>query len=165
MTRFVRKILLVVVLASIVALLLLPLFNNGLQYQHENSAGKHICTCALECMDGRTQLVVADTAKKVASADLVDVITQAGIVRILAENRNQALIENFKYELGISVEKHGTKIVSIVAHEDCAGNPVSKEQQMHNLRQAKKTVESWNMGVKVIMLWVEKPFNKAELVK
>jgi hypothetical protein len=116
-------------------------------------------------MDGRTQLVVADTAKKVASADLVDVITQAGIVRILAENRNQALIENFKYELGISVEKHGTKIVSIVAHEDCAGNPVSKEQQMHNLRQAKKTVESWNMGVKVIMLWVEKPFNKAELVK
>ena len=125
---------------------------------------KHICGCAFNCMDARVQSPVEDGTKRECCVDMVDVITQAGIVKVLAENKNKALVDNFKYELEISVKKHGTKSVSIVAHHDCAGNPVSKEEQVKHLRQAKKTVESFGFNVEIILLWVDAPFKKAELI-
>ncbi len=126
---------------------------------------KHSCACALNCMDGRVQDVVRDGTKKECAAGVVDVITQAGMVKVLADNKDNVLIENIKCELLISVKKHGTKNVSIAAHEDCAGNPVSKEGQIKHLKQAKKTIESFGLGVKIILFWVGPPFKKAELVE
>lgn len=115
---------------------------------------KNTCACTLECMDARIQDAVKYTTQKEAHAGLVDVITQAGMVRVLAENKNKVLINNFREELTISVKKHGTSCVSIAAHEDCAANPVSKEEQIEHLKQAKKTVESWGLDVKIILLWL-----------
>lgn len=135
---------------------------NALQ---KNMEGKHACACTLDCMDGRVQDVVKEGTKREFGADIVDVITQAGMVKVLAENKNKALIDNFKYELEISVRNHGAKGVTIAAHEDCAGNRVSKEQQIRELREAKKIIESWNLGIMVVMLWVEKPFKEVKVIE
>lgn len=126
---------------------------------------KHTCSCTLDCMDARVQHAVKEATQKESHVNLVDVITQAGMVKVLAENKNKPLIENIKMELEISVQKHGTKCVSIAAHQDCVGNPVSKEEQIKHLRQAKKTVESFGLGIEIVLLWVDASFKKAELVE
>lgn len=121
--------------------------------------------CTFNCMDGRVQDLVNNKTKQECGSKFVDVITHAGIVKDLAENKNKTLIDSFREGFVISVKKHGTKKVTIAAHEDCAVNPVSKEQQIKWLHQAKKTVESWELGVEVILLWVEDPFKEAKIVK
>ena len=157
------KTQLVVVFFVIAALMKFSSLN--ISSQPIKTQKKNKCACTLNCMDWKVQDPVVNRTKKECHVDGVDVITQAGIVKVLAENKNKTLVENFRDELEISVKKHGTKKVSIAAHEDCVGNPVTKDQQLKDLRSAKKTVESWHLGVEVILLWVDSPFEKAEVVE
>jgi hypothetical protein len=108
----------------------------------------------INCMDGRTQLPVSEWMKGEYGVDYVDTITEPGPVRILAEGTDAAALESIRRRLIISVTKHGSRRVAIVAHADCAGNPVDKEAQLHQLRSAESTVLSWGMGVMVDLLWV-----------
>ena len=109
---------------------------------------------AINCMDGRTQLPVSEWMKREYGVDYVDTITEPGPVRILAESRDVTAMESIRRRLDISVRKHGSSRVAIVAHSDCAGNPVDEETQLHQLRSAETTVLSWGMGIKVDLLWL-----------
>jgi hypothetical protein len=109
---------------------------------------------AINCMDGRTQLPVSEWMKHEHGVDYVDTITEPGPVRILAESRDVTALESIRRRLDISVRKHGSSRVAIVAHSDCAGNPVDKETQLQQLRSAETTVLSWGMGIKVDLLWL-----------
>jgi len=106
-------------------------------------------------MDGRTQECVKNYMQKKYGVDFVDAVTEPGPIKILAENSNAPIIENIKKRVAISVEKHGSKVIAIVGHHDCAGNPVVKEEQIKQLAEAKKTVESFGFGAEVILLYVE----------
>lgn len=44
--------------------------------------------------------------------------------------------------------------VAIVAHHDCAGNPLDKETQLGQLVKAGATVGTWGLDVSVELLWV-----------
>ena len=116
-------------------------------------------------MDGRIQDAVKNYIKEHYGVDYVDMVTEPGPNKILAENSNHPIVENIKKRVGISVEHHGAKVVAVVGHFGCAGNPVEKEEQIGHLREAKKTVESFGFGVDVILLWVGQGWDKAELVK
>ena len=120
--------------------------------------------CTIDCMDGRVQDAVKNYMKEHYGVNWVDVITEPGPNKILAENTNRPIVENIKKRLEVSVKRHGAKIVTIVGHEECAGNPVGKEEQIAHLKKAKKTVEGFGLGVKVVLLWVGKGWKKAELV-
>ncbi len=109
---------------------------------------------AINCMDGRTQLPVIEWMKREHRVDYVDSITEPGPVRILAESRDTAALESIRRRLDISVKKHGSSRVAIVAHADCAGNPVDKGKQLGQLGAAAATILSWGMGVQVDMLWL-----------
>ncbi len=111
-------------------------------------------TTVINCMDGRTQLPVIEWLKLKHGADCVDSITEPGPVRILAEARDTAALESIRRRLSISVTKHGSKRVAIVAHADCAGNPADKQAQLDQLRAAAATVLSWGMDVQVDLLWL-----------
>ncbi|MGC8936612.1 MAG: carbonic anhydrase [Candidatus Methanomethylicaceae archaeon] len=52
------------------------------------------------------------------------------------------------------VKKHNSKVVAIVAHYDCAGNPVGKYVQIQQLIKAIREIKSWDYDVDVIGLWV-----------
>ncbi len=108
----------------------------------------------INCMDGRTQLPAIEWAKHEYGVDFVDTITEPGPVRILAEARDPQALESIRRRLDISVTKHGSGHVAIVAHANCAGNPVDRETQLHQLRSAESTVLSWGMGVQVDRLWL-----------
>ena len=108
----------------------------------------------INCMDGRTQTPVSEWAKREYGVDYVDSITEPGPVRILAEGTDTTAIESIRRRLTISVGKHGSSRVAIVAHADCAGNPVDKEMQWGQLRAAAAAVLSWSLGVQVDLLWL-----------
>lgn len=106
-------------------------------------------------MDGRIQEAVRKFMTQKFGVEYVDMVTEPGPSKILAEHTNTAIVENIEKRVAISVEHHGAKAVAIVAHFGCAGNPVTKEEQIEHLRQAKKTVEEFGFAVPVVLLWVE----------
>jgi hypothetical protein len=111
-------------------------------------------TTAINCIDGRIQEPVIHYMKTKYKCPFVDMITEPGPVKILSDATNLTLIQSIKNRVEISINHHQSKIIAIIAHEDCAGNPVPKETQLVQLQPAKKTVQSWNYNVEIITLWV-----------
>lgn len=106
-------------------------------------------------MDGRVQDAVKDYIKTTYNVDYVDMVTEPGPNKILADNLDTAVIENIKKRVEISVHHHGSKVVAIVGHFGCAGNPTEKEEQTQHLKKAKEVVKSFGFAVDVILLWVD----------
>jgi hypothetical protein len=119
---------------------------------------------AINCMDGRTQLPVSDWLRQRYGADYVDTITEPGPVRLLADGVAVPTLDSIRQRVAISVEKHGSRHVAIVAHHDCAGNPESEAVQRRQLTAAQRTIESWGLGVGVDLLWLGEDW-RVELVE
>src|SRR3989344_3735699 len=120
--------------------------------------------CAINCMDGRVQDAVKNYMKENCGVDFVDMLTEPGPNKILAENTDEAVISDIKKCVDISVNHHGSKVVAIVGHFGCAGNPAEKQEQIEHLRQAQKTVESFGFNVEVVLLWIGEGWETAEAV-
>jgi hypothetical protein len=106
-------------------------------------------------MDGRVQLPVIEWMKKQYAIDFVDMITEPGPNRILAENRPITVIDSLKSRVKISVIKHASTCIAVTGHFDCAGNPVEKETQIDQIKTAVKTIQSWGFDIPVIGLWID----------
>ncbi|MFB3889659.1 MAG: carbonic anhydrase [Candidatus Bathyarchaeia archaeon] len=117
----------------------------------------------VNCMDGRTQLPVIEYMRKKFAVDYVDVITEPGPVKALAEPENSAQAESIRSRLRISAEKHGSTHFAVVAHHDCAGNPVDKETQIAQIQRALETVRSWGFKGTVLGLWVDENWSVHEV--
>jgi hypothetical protein len=124
---------------------------------------KKTFACAINCMDGRVQDPVKDYLQQKYGVTYVDMVTEAGPGKILAENKNLAVVENIKKRVEISFRHHGAKILVIVAHHGCAGDPTSKEQQVQHLRGAKQAAESFGFGGQIILLWVDETWHAHEV--
>jgi len=121
--------------------------------------------CAINCMDGRVQDAVKNYMQKSYGVDYVDMVTEPGPNKILADNSEKAVIENIKKRVEVSVHHHGSKVVAIVGHFGCAGNPTEKEEQIKHLQKAKLSVESFGFPVETILLWVDGDWKTVELIK
>jgi len=109
----------------------------------------------INCIDGRVQLPAAEWIKRGFRVDYVDVVTEAGPIKILAEQRDIKVIASIKRRVEISISQHLSRIVAVVGHFDCAGNSVGKDTQLKQLEAAVRAVEKWGLNVKVIGLWVD----------
>ncbi len=98
--------------------------------------------------------------------DYVDQITEPGPNKILCEGQDcdKGVIEDIKKRVEISVHHHGSKVVAIVGHFGCAGNPATKEEQIEHLEKAQKAVEGFGFPIEVILLWVEGDWTTVEKV-
>ena len=108
---------------------------------------------AINCMDGRVQLPVIHWMQEKYDAEYVDMITEAGPTRYLLEGSTDNL-EAMQAKVGISCEKHGSDIIAVVGHHDCAGNPVPREEKVNQIKQSVKLVQSWGFQAEVIGLYV-----------
>ncbi len=126
---------------------------------------KNTFACVINCMDGRCQNPVKNYLQENYGVDYVDMVTEPGPNKILADNKDNVIIENIKKRVAISVNHHGSKVVAIVGHFGCAGNPTEKEAQCTHLQDAKKTVDSFGLGVETILLWVDKDWQKAHKIE
>jgi len=118
---------------------------------------------AINCMDGRVQEPVIQWLRRQYGADYVDMITEPGPEGLLAECKDLMASASIRRRLEISVNRHNSKVVAIVGHHDCAGNPTDKETQHEQILGATKTVESWNLEVQVIGLWVNENWKVCEV--
>ncbi len=110
---------------------------------------------AINCMDGRVQIPVIDWMKKHTNADFVDMITEPGPNKILAENKDLGGIQSLKKRVEISITKHASSQIAVVGHFDCAGNPVDKTIQLQQLKAAAQIIQTWGFQVPVVGLWVD----------
>ena len=114
---------------------------------------------AINCMDGKVQGAVRKHLTAMYGVKYVDKITDAGPVKLLAENTNRPIIQNMQKLLEISLVKHRSRIIAIAAHHQCAGNPISKKRQIRQLRKArrrvKKMIKPFGLNVTIILLWID----------
>ena len=114
---------------------------------------------AINCMDGRAQQPVTEYMIEKYGVDHVDMITEPGPNKILAENTETGIIGSMKKRVEISVEKHHSNIIAIVGHYDCAGNPSDENTQKEHLNKAVNVILSWGFSVeKVVALWLDEEF-------
>ena len=118
---------------------------------------------AVNCMDGRTQLPVIEYLKKTFAVAHVDAITEAGPVKILAERTNLPIIDSFLRRIDISVHKHGSRLVAIVGHCDCAGNPGDKSMQLDQLEKASEFLAMKYPQCDVRKIWVGEDWTATEV--
>ncbi len=109
---------------------------------------------AINCMDGRVQLPVIEYIKTEYGVDYVDMITLPGPNRILAEGSDESALEAVKQRLVISVDVHGSKLIAIAGHHDCAGNPTGRQTQTAHTLAAIELVRSWYPDLEIIGLWI-----------
>lgn len=108
------------------------------------------CT-SVSCMDGRIQLPIIHWLKEKYNIAYVDTITEPGIDKLFS---NSDKMQEIKSKVSISVNAHGSRLIMVSGHHDCAGNPVSKNEHISHIKKTMDTIESWKLPVKVIGVWV-----------
>ena len=107
---------------------------------------------SVSCMDGRIQIPLTNWIKENFSVDYVDTITEPGIDKQVADNTD---LESIKTKVGISINRHESELIVVSGHYDCAGNPVSNEEHITQIKKGIEVISSWNLGVKVVGVWVD----------
>jgi hypothetical protein len=119
---------------------------------------------AINCIDGRTQEVVIDYMRQKYNIDGVDMVTFPGVDGLFSNEQNSAEIALIRRSVSISIERHGSKIIALVGHYDCAGNPGDREHHNKHIRRAMQEVSSWNLDAQAIGLYVNEK-REIEVVK
>jgi len=79
----------------------------------------------LELFGWQSHLPTIQWIKENYQADYIDMITEAGMDGVLTNEGTN--IEGILQKINISIDKHGSNIICVVRHHDCAGNPVDDE--------------------------------------
>ncbi len=109
-------------------------------------------------MDGRAVEATVAWMKEEYHLDFVDAITEPGLDAYLGKV-DAAQRAWLKRKIEISVVNHGSRTVSVVGHDDCAGNPVSIEEHkgdiLRGVRLARELVGEIDpaLTVEVFGLW------------
>ncbi len=115
----------------------------------------------INCMDGRVQDPVNKWIKAQTGATYVDVITEAGPDLIMASTSTASRL--ILKRILVSRDKHHSRQIALVAHHDCAGNPVSKEKHLEQLHHSADIMATWKLGMTVHLLWVNEQW-EVELI-
>ena len=107
-------------------------------------------TC-LNCMDGRVQLPVIAWIKTNYPVDFVDVITEAGMDRVLSRQED---ISEILRSIKISVNLNQSTRFFIVGHHDCRGNPVDERRHREDISNAAGRLRPLWPDQEVVGLWV-----------
>ena len=111
---------------------------------------------AINCIDGRAQLPVINFLKKESEKIAVDTITTPGADKVLSELANQQEVKAIKEKIEISVKGHNSKLIAIVGHYDCLGNPVDDDTHKKQILKSAENLKKWFPQVRVLGLWLNK---------
>ena len=120
---------------------------------------------AINCIDGRTQQPITDYIKQNYAVDIVDMITFPGANGIFSNESRQAEALLAKHSAAISVEKHNSRIIAVVGHYDCAGNPGDKNHHYFQIRKALQEISLWKLPAKIIGLYVNDNWQVEEVAE
>ena len=107
-------------------------------------------TC-LNCMDGRVQLPVLTWIRANYPVNFVDVITEAGMDGVLAQQDD---ISEILRSIKVSVNLNKSTRLFVIGHYDCRGNPVDDKQHHVQIIEAVKRLKPLWPGQTIVGLWV-----------
>lgn len=116
----------------------------------------------ISCIDGRVQSPIAEWMKKNLKVDYVDTITEPGPDKALLGQDER--VESIRQKVMISIKAHNSCAIAVAGHYDCAGNPVSEEEHLEQIKKCTEVVASWGLPVRIAGLWVNKQW-KVEVVR
>ena len=120
------------------------------------------CT-SIHCMDGRIQEPIHKYLKQTYGITYVDTITEPGPCKILSENQNMTLIDSILARINISINRHGSKLIAISGHHDCAGNPCGEQNQKEQIRQSVEFLKNQYPALDIIGLWIDSEWTIREI--
>ena len=121
------------------------------------------CT-VVNCMDGRIQIPVNDFLRKKCKADFVDTITEAGPIRFLSKKNKSCEYKNILKRIDVSINKHGSKSLAVVAHQGCAGNDIKDKKQIKQIHKSIKNLKRKYPKIELLGLWVHQDEENAEWI-
>jgi len=80
-------------------------------------------------------------------------ITEPGCDKVVC-GTDQNILDKIKSKALISINAHKSSLVAVAGHHDCAGNPVSKEEHLEQIKKCVEIVKSWNLPIETVGLWV-----------
>ena len=123
---------------------------------------RQFCT-AVNCMDGRVQIPVIRYLRDRFGVDYVDIVSEPGPNRILAEGADTALVASIERRIEISLKCHQSVGIAVVGHHDCAGNPSSESEQRQHTLAAVRHIQNRFGRAPVVGLWVDAKWRVAEV--
>jgi len=114
----------------------------------ESRFGTAVC-----CIDGRIQEPVAASLKAKYLLDYVDMITEPGADAVLAAGPPEVQ-EQLRAKVQLSLERHGSTVLAVVGHHDCAAAPGTRDEHAAQLRRALEVVRGWALSATIEGLWV-----------
>ena len=117
---------------------------------------------SINCIDGRIQIPISNWIKQKYFVEYVDVISHPGSDKVIGEKIIEGITE-IKSKVLVSINAHNSKLVVISGHHDCAGNPVSKEMHMTQIKKSINLIKSWDYPVTVIGIWVNDKWEIEEI--
>jgi hypothetical protein len=106
-------------------------------------------------MDGRVQLPVIDYLQKRFKSENIDNITEAGPVGIIVQENYSQEFNAILRQVRISIQAHGSNQLAIVAHHDCAGNPLPDAEQVQQVQEGLRILEGQFPAMEIIGLWLD----------
>jgi carbonic anhydrase len=108
---------------------------------------------AITCIDGRVQRPVSDWVKLITNVQHVDLITEPGPDKVLSEGPRH-MIDEVMRKVAFSVRHHFSPVVALAGHDNCAANPVSREEHINQVMDGVEMILSYHLKVRVLGLWV-----------
>ncbi len=93
----------------------------------------------------------------------MDVVSEPGPNRILAEDSDGNAAASIERRVGVSVERHRSVGIAVVGHHDCAGNPSTAAEQNQHTTAAVLRIRSSFPHIEVVGLWVNDRWEVTEL--
>ncbi len=91
---------------------------------------------AITCIDGRIQDALQRQLREEYDVDHLDVVTLPGVDLALA--RDEQARGFASRSVDVSVAAHGSEVVILAGHTDCAGNPVDDDTHAAMVREGAK---------------------------
>jgi hypothetical protein len=106
-------------------------------------------------MDGRVQMPVINHLQNRYGVDYVDVVTEAGPVGLLSQRPESRDARSVFRRVDVSIEAHSSKQIAIVAHYDCAGNPVPDSEQKQQIYSCLEILAKRYPQMELLGLWLD----------
>jgi len=106
---------------------------------------------------------VIEYLRKRLGVPYIDSVTEVGPVLSLSEDPAGSVTESIVRRVAVSIERHASSVLAVVAHWDCGGNPADEETQREQLLASVDLLAERFPKVTVVGLWVDEGWRVREV--